>query len=260
MRRPAAEVRRAHRRRRHGGGGCCACAGRDLDDRDSADDTVADPQERAPRPTVEELAGLVAHLLLRIDPDGAEPDDRAGERNRCFSIGRLRGGTVSVRGQVLPEVAGALQRLIDAYSNPRVQFTPDADDPQLSDADDGDADDDVPPMSASDLRTAPQKRHDAFAAIVASVAAAGAAPQLGGAAPTLIVSVDAEDFAAGTGRAFIANTDWDVPIDVARHTACAGGVQRVLFDESGAIVGLGTSGRIFTAPQRKAIALRTVPA
>lgn len=219
--------------------------------------------ERVPRPTVEELAGLVALVLLRIDPDGADPDDQAGERRRSFSIGRLRDGAVPVRGELLPEVAAGLQRLIDAYSNPKVGFVPSGDPDALPDpvdadpagADPADADE-VPPQAAADLRTPAQKRHDAFAAIIASVAAAEAAPQLGGAAPTLVVSVDAGDLASGTGRAHLHSTEWGVPLSVARRAACVGGVQRVLFDEHGAIVGLSTSGRIFTALQRRAIMVR----
>lgn len=220
--------------------------GRDVAEADSGQA----PEERAPCPTVEELAALVAHVLLRIDPDGAAPDDDAGERTRSLSIGRLNRGTVPVRGNLLPEVAGALQRLLDAYNNPRVQFSPAAGEAHA------DADSDVPPEEAADPRTPTQKRQDAFAAIIMSVAAAGAAPQLGGAAPTLVVAVNAADFASGSGRAHIENTDWDVPMSVARHTGCAGGVQRVLFDEAGAIIGISTSGRIFTAHQRKAIMLR----
>jgi hypothetical protein len=161
-----------------------------------------------------------------------------------------------VRGKLLPEVAAALQRLIDAYNNPRVQFVPSAEQLDLSPDACPDQDLEVPPEAAADPRSPGQKRHDAFAAIVTSVAAAQAAPQLGGAAPTLVVSVSAEDYVSGTGRAHLESTDWDVPVTVAAHAACAGGVQRVLFDANGAIVGISTSGRIFTPYQRKAIILR----
>ncbi|MDR2322220.1 MAG: HNH endonuclease, partial [Microbacterium sp.] len=55
------------------------------------------------------------------------------------------------------------------------------------------------------------------------------------------------------GRAFIEGRNDDVPLSVAHHTACAGGIQRVLYDENGQIVSLGTSARIFNALQRRAI-------
>ena len=105
-------------------------------------------------------------------------------------------------------------------------------------------------------RSPAQRRHDALASILTAAAATGGFPLLGGAAPTLVVSISAEGFASGAERASIEGAGWDVPASVARHTACAGGVQRVLFDEHGAIVGLGTTARIFTALQRRAIILR----
>ncbi|MGB3732120.1 DUF222 domain-containing protein [Microbacterium sp.] len=229
-----------------------AATGRELSDPDP--DSGSEDDDRAPQPTVSELAGLTAHVLLRIDPDGACPADGAGERSRTFAIGRLRDGAVPVRGVLLPEVAAMLQRLMDAYNNPRVQFAPSSEDGLLDIGADADAD--APPLSTADARTPGQKRHDAFAAIVGSVAAAEGAPQLGGAAPTLVVSVDAADLAAGAGRAHLQSTEWDVPLGVAMHAACAGGVQRVLFDDSGVIIGISTSGRIFTPHQRKAIVMR----
>lgn len=81
-------------------------------------------------------------------------------------------------------------------------------------------------------------------------------PALGGAAPTLVVSVTAKDYATGSRRAFLEGSAIDVPLSVARHTACAGGIQRVLFDEHGQIVSIGTTARVFTALQRRAIVLR----
>jgi hypothetical protein len=81
-------------------------------------------------------------------------------------------------------------------------------------------------------------------------------PDLGGAAPTLVVAVKAEDFAEGRGWGTLMNTGDLVPMRVAVQSGCAGGIQRVLFDENGRIAALGTSARIFNALQRRAIALR----
>lgn len=214
----------------------------------------ADADRAAPAPTADELAALTAHVLARVDPDGAVPDDRAAEHQRFFALGRQRHGAVPVRGSLLPEVAGQLQRLIDAYDNPRVRFVPDAQVPAgLLDVAESS---EVPPERAAELRTAAQRRHDAFGAIVMLAAGSTHAPQLGGAAPTLVVSVTAAEFASGVGRASIESADYDAPLATASHVACAGGVQRVLFDEHGAIVAIGTSARIFTAHQRRAIVLR----
>ncbi|MDO5663573.1 MAG: DUF222 domain-containing protein [Brachybacterium sp.] len=212
-------------------------AGHDLDDPD------APP---GPPPTVDELAALAHHITARLDPDGAEPEDIIAARKRHITLGPLRDGAVPLRGSLLPEVAAQLRRIFDSILNPRadedtgVAFRPSTDDAPEADA---------------DTRTPAQKRHDAFATLLNVTAAGGGLPTIGGAAPTLVVSVTASDYARGDGRATVEGGG-DVPLTVARHTACGGGVQRVLFDENGAIVGLSTSARIFTTLQRRAIALR----
>ncbi|SDM20620.1 HNH endonuclease signature motif containing protein [Microbacterium azadirachtae] len=211
-----------------------------------------------PAPSTDELGEYARAVMLALDPDGAEPDDAKADRNRGLWIGRLRDGVHPVRGGLLPEVAGQLQRLFDALNNPAatgsadhgwrgVSFAPDPDpDP------DGLADLPAP----AEPRTRAQRDHDNLATILTAAAASGGLPDLGGAAPTLVVSVTASDYAAGQGRARIEGTGDDVSLSVARHTACAGGIQRVLFDEQGQIVSIGTTARIFTAIQRRAITLR----
>ncbi|OZB85806.1 HNH endonuclease signature motif containing protein [Microbacterium sp. 13-71-7] len=225
---------------------------------------LPDAQGRpGPAPTTDELADFAAALALAVDPDGKEPDDTTANRRRGFTLGRLRDGVVPVSGGLLPEVAGAVQRLIDALNNPaasgapspaagRVAFAPeDGADQGAGELPDAHAQPDPP-----DDRTPAQKRHDAFAMIVNVAAASEGFPELGGAAPTLVVSVTAEDYARGAGRSHIEGTEWDTSIGVARHTACAGGVQRVLFDDRGQIVSIGTTARLFNAVQRRAIVLR----
>jgi len=272
-----------------------------LDGTDDAPAAEGGRVERAPAPTTDELAALAAHIVARLDPDGAEPSDRAGKRRRHFTIGKLRDGSVPVRGELLPEVAAQLQKLIDALMNPKaedkasgstVRFRPtDADGDGERGAGESNADTDrdsdsgtdfaakyssdstehgavvasdradglephkakAPPVEWADLRTHAQKRHDAFATVLMVAAASGGMPTLGGAAPTLVVSVTAADFAHRTGRARVEGTGYDVPLGAADHAGC---VQRVLFDEKGAIVGIGTSARLFNATQRRAIVLR----
>ncbi|MBS1908047.1 MAG: DUF222 domain-containing protein [Actinobacteria bacterium] len=239
-----------------------------------------------PAPSTDELAHHAQALMLALDPDGAEPDDRKGERNRGFTLGRLRNGVRPVHGGLLPEVAGALERLFDAFNNPAA--TPAADlaggvdeagggrEGLGSDGSAGRgtgdapgrvrfAEDDTDPLEPAfpggpsapvDTRTRAQRNHDNLAAILNIAAGHSGMPALGGAGPTLVVSVSAEDYAKGTGRAFIEGSNLDVPVSVARHTACAGGIQRVLFDDHGQIVSIGTTARIFNAMQRRAILLR----
>ncbi|WP_143740721.1 HNH endonuclease signature motif containing protein, partial [Microbacterium sp. SZ1] len=100
-----------------------------------------------------------------------------------------------------------------------------------------------------------QKRHDAFAAAVGIAARHAEMPSLGGAAPTLVVTVDAKDLAANTGRARLPGSDATIPTAAAVHTACSGVIQRVVVDE-GRIVGITVADRVFTVHQRRAIIAR----
>lgn len=227
-------------------------------DGDEADGDDGGGGPAHPAPTTDELKALAEHIAALLDPDGAEPVDEVAQRRRHLTIGVLRDGLVPIRGALLPDVAGQLQRILDSILNPRldgadpaaesrVTFEP-AQEAGISTEEDFER----PP----DQRTGAQKRHDALATALTVAAASGSLPTLGGAAPTLVVGVTAEDYARGEGRATVEGLEYQVPLAVAHQTACAGSVQRVLFDEGGAIVALGTSGRIFNAHQRRAIALR----
>lgn len=247
--------------------------------------TTDDADGDAPRPVPlpEDLAVLARVMVAYLDPDGAEPAEEAAMRGRYFSIGKVKDGAAPVRGSLLPEVAAQLALLIDSLLNPKVNG---ADDPEqgggseqddestggestgdgslgggsagmgsgvrFEPSGDGNADATDGPVF-TDSRTRGQKLHDALAAILNTAARTDLFPHLGGAAPTLTVAATAADLAAGHGWARIGHTGDLVPLTAALQNGCAGGIQRILFDEHGRIVSIGTSGRIFNALQRRAI-------
>lgn len=219
---------------------------------DSATVSDSDAVNAGPLPTPEELGLLSQALVAYLDQDGAEPEDQRAARKRGLSIGKVREGTVPVRGELLPEVAGQLQLLLDAQLNPRVEAPEDASGVHFVPSDALPDED----LSRPDERTRTQKQHDAFAAILNVAARSDQMPSLGGAAPTLVVSIAAADYTSGKGWAQVLNTGAFIPARVAAQTGCAGGIQRVLFDENGRIASIGTSARIFNALQRRAITLR----
>ena len=214
-----------------------------------------DDRGQAPRASAEDLKQFAAALAVALDPDGAEPADHQAQARRSITIGRLRDGVHPVRGSLTPEVAAQWQLIEDAYNNPKVGGAPDAGVRFTLDTDDADDPFNTDPRNVIDPRTAAQKRHDALAAALGIAARHSEMPSLGGAAPTLVVHVDAADFAAGTGWATLPGAESAVPLHVATHTACTGAVQRVLFDE-GRIVGITTTDRVFTVHQRRAIVAR----
>ncbi|MFS0852738.1 DUF222 domain-containing protein [Microbacterium sp. 179-I 3D4 NHS] len=236
--------------------------------------------ESGPAATPEDLRVLAQAIVTYLDPDGAVPAEEIAMRERGIILGRARHGVIPIRGSLLPETAGQLQRIWDAYLNPKVdgpplpgvrfvdnEGSPSAPDTFASAGSPASSTEALRPGENSilprsdpggmiDTRTRAQKQHDALTAALGIAARHRDMPTLGGAAPTLVVSVDASDYATGRGWAHIDGIDTPVSVSAARHTACGGTVQRVLFDPEGRITGIGSTDRIFTTAQRRAIALR----
>ncbi|MEZ0140400.1 DUF222 domain-containing protein [Microbacterium sp. NRRL B-14842] len=235
-----------------------------------AENSDDDENETGPAPTPEDLRVRAQMIVQYLDPDGAEPAEDIALRARGVVLGRVKDGVIPIRGALLPEVAGQLQRIWDAYLNPKVDgpplpgvhFVPSEvrDDAAGEQQAPVSPDDDVLPAGdvggMVDGRTRAQKQHDALAAALGIAARHDDMPRLGGAAPTLVVTVAAEDYATGHGWARVEGVETPVSTRVAAHTACGGTVQRVVLGAGGRIVGLGSSDRIFTPAQRRAIGVR----
>ncbi|MGN7965939.1 DUF222 domain-containing protein [Microbacterium sp. 22179] len=279
------------------------------DDREADADADADADterrlEAGPPATPEDLKLLSRVIVTYLDPDGAEPAEERAMRARGIVLGRVKDGVIPIRGSLLPETAGQLQRIWDAYLNPKVDGPPVPAAPQpaagmasgvrfVTSADEtmfgtdehalnGEAhgflaDDVLPPDGLASLddavfppnalpsgdpgsmvddRSRAQKQHDALAAALGIAARHSDMPSLGGAAPTLVVSVIAEDYASGRGWAQVDGIDTPVSLATARHTACGGSIQRVTSDPTGRIIGIDSTDRVFTVHQRRAITLR----
>ncbi|MER7445361.1 DUF222 domain-containing protein [Microbacterium sp. NPDC097977] len=236
-----------------------------------------DDEVQGPAPTIDELKLLAETLAMLLDPDGDEPGDEPARR-RGITLGQVRDGLRSIKGYLTPDVAAQFELILDAMNNPKgdgpplpgVVFTVDSDgvdsddgdaddgDAVDGDAEDGDAEEDPynsDPRCVIDDRTPAQKRHDALAAALAIAARHRDMPTLGGAAPVLVVTVDANDLAEGTGRASVGGAWGQLPVSVAAHVGCSGTIQRVMFDE-GRIIAITTTDRVFTVHQRRAIIAR----
>jgi hypothetical protein len=215
--------------------------------------------DAAPPPCAEDLRAMATVWAMYLDQDGAEPREARAMRKRGFTLGVCRDGLHPVRGHVLPEVAAQLQRAFDSILNPKVDGAVAPAGPHFVDATGSSVDPsepDAPSPAMADNRSRAQKQHDALATVLTVIAASGSLPQLGGAAPTLVVSVRAEDLASGRGFAHLSGTDEPISLAAARHVACSGAVQRVESDHTGRIVSLGTPERVFGHHLRRAITLR----
>ena len=204
--------------------------------------------DAAPPACADDLRASATVWATFLDQDGAEPREAVAMRKRGFTFGVCRDNLVPFRGNALPEVAAQLQLVFDSILNPKVAGFSMG--PEFRD------DDVEAPETVGDDRTLAQKQHDALATMIFKIAGSGALPTLGGAAPTLVVSVRAADLQNGRGFAHIAGCDEPVSLAFARQIACCGSVERVVSDERGRIVKIETSDRIFNYHQRLAIALR----
>ena len=211
------------------------------------------PIDAREEPTVPESAGLIDVQAQAwravIDPDGIEPNENRAMQNRAFRLGRVRDGLVTVSGGLMPEVAGKVQRLMDAYMSPRTMpvafLTPEESDLQADRA-----------SLERDDRTRDQLGHDLLAMVIDSAARSADAPKLGGASPAVMVSVREEDLRAGTGAGHIDGQVVPISMLAVEQMICAGGMQPVTVSTQGKIIELGVTDRCFTGAQRRAITLR----
>ncbi|WP_270530240.1 DUF222 domain-containing protein, partial [Microbacterium algeriense] len=153
-------------------------------DTSAANPDMADAGNRdaGPAATPEDLRLLSRVIVQYLDPDGAEPGDEIAMRGRALTLGRAKDGTIPIHGRLLPEVAGQLQRLFDAYLNPKVDgpphpggvhFTPTREHHGDRDGDGNDGDGDAgmgegvlpseDPTRMVDTRTRAQRQHDTLA-------------------------------------------------------------------------------------------------
>jgi hypothetical protein len=101
---------------------------------------------------------------------------------------------------------------------------------------------------------APRRRGEAFCALLENLPA-NALPKHGGTATSVMVTIDLESLRTGTGFAETSTGD-RLTADQTRRLACQAGIIPVVLGGKGEILDLGRSKRLFTGPQRKAMAFR----
>ena len=205
-----------------------------------------------PTTTAEELKIQATVWRITIDPDGVEPEEEEALARRGIRLGRAVGGLVPITGNLTPLVAGQLQRLFNAYLTPR---TAPAFLPGDSESEGGESSGTDGPVMEDD-RTPDQQRHDVLGGILTAAARDPETPKVNGAAPTVLVTVTANDLTNGTGAGWIDGIDAPVSLATVRQLGCTGEAQTVILDEYGAVIALGSPRRGFTPQQRKAIGAR----
>ncbi|WP_193509490.1 HNH endonuclease signature motif containing protein [Cryobacterium sp. BB736] len=181
---------------------------------------------------------------LHLDQDGTLRNEERAMRMRGVRLGRERDGLIPIYGGLMPDVAGKLLAVFNACLSPRTApaFLREE---ELAAA-----------RLEADPRTRDQQRHDVLAGIIDIASRSADVPTMGGAAPTVMVTVRASDLNSGKGVGFIDGIDTAISLTAINQLACAGGTQRIVITEQGCIMELGSPERLFTNRQRRAITAR----
>ena len=213
----------------------------------------------------------------RLDPDGTAPNDDVTEAKSTLTFGLLRNGLYPLRADVTPELRGIMDTFFDTHLSARSRtprFEPtdpadgavtalnglDVDDPNADAGLDGERFNAAPFTGDTrfdgDQRTAGEKRADILRTVFEAAARDPKTPIMGGAAPNVMIHINASDLDNDRGVGWIDGIDAPISMRRVKETICTGGSQSVIIDDHGAILYLGDKVRCFTAKQRAAIAAR----
>jgi hypothetical protein len=227
------------------------------------------------------IRGQVQQWKALLDPDGTAPPEGTVLAARSnIGFGQFRDGLYPLRGGVTPELRGVLNGVFDTYlsahSTP-AHSTPAAPPAFPSAADQAayeaeqaeeqariDAGEVIPgaeQLDALDQRTGGEKRADILRGVFDAAARDAGTPKLGGAAPTVMVHVNAKDLidstgVTSTGVGWADGVEAPIPMSTVKRLVCAGGMQKIVFAETGEILSLDLKQRFFSLGQRKAIIAR----
>jgi len=208
----------------------------------------------------EDSADLVA-MQARVwrealDPDGAEPREEALRRKRSFVVGREVNGMTPFHGITDPVSGELLRSMLSNGSNPKAppRFISDFDreaGQQTNIGEDGQT-----VLTFVDPRTREQRQHDILIGVVtAGVRASEAAPSLRPVSSVTAV-VSMRELESGTGAGWLENTGEPISIATITQLICEGGMRTMVVGDSGEVLYLGHPRRLFSAAQRRALAVR----
>jgi len=195
----------------------------------------------APQFTVRELARICRQVIERYDPDGAEPREEDLRAKAGISVVYGRDGLVTWIVKMHPEAAAMLTSAVDARTAPRRA-------PSFLETADFDS-------AITDGRTLAQKRLDALASM-ASESLAHDNGSVAGTAVTVSVIMTLESLLGGLGSAHIEGVDMPISARTARRMAANAEIIPVVLGSESEPLDVGRSHRLFTEPQRRALAVR----
>jgi len=197
--------------------------------------------ERAPTATPFGLTRVTEQLLAELDIDGRAGRAEAARQRRLARRGvdldATFDGAGSLSGTLTPEVHDALKAALDAIDPAGLR---------------GDEDD----------RTPRQRRHDALGALARHyLDGAVSLPAVNGERPRVVVTINAAelldvDAGVATNRRARLDSGLPVSLDTARRLTCDAQLLPVVIDETGDVLRLGRTTRVWSVAQRRAAWIR----
>ncbi|MBF4764173.1 DUF222 domain-containing protein [Nocardioides islandensis] len=192
-------------------------------------------------PELRRLGARLLEVIAPEDADEAEYQRLLAEDRRARAVTRLtfrdRGdGSGDLHARIPMPVLNRLRTYLESYTSPRRN-----------------------PLGGTlgnevDLLPAPRRRGEAFCALLENLPA-NALPKHGGTATSVMVMITLDQLREGVGVAETSTGD-TLTADQTRRLACQAGIIPVVLGGKGEILDLGRSKRLFTGPQRKAMAIR----
>ena len=179
--------------------------------------------------------GVLEHLAPEI-ADAAEHQRLVAEERRARAATRLaltpRGdGSTDVHARLPDHVANRLRTYLESFTSPRRT-----------------------PLGDIDALSVARRRGEAFCALLENLPDTGL-PVHGGSATSVMVILDLDQLISGLGVADTSTGD-RLTAEHARRLACQARMIPVVLGRKGEILDLGRSARLFSATQRKAMAVR----
>ncbi len=183
---------------------------------------------------VDDLRATARHLKQVIDPDGSLRQAETDFQRRWLTIAPMLDGMHSVEGVLDAESAALINSALAPFAVP---------------------------TGADDRRTAAQRRADGLTEIVAAAVKSGELPTLSGSSTALQVQVSLATLVGDEGDpAQLLSSGSTTPLWITGATlgrfTCDAAVRRIVLNPSGVPVELGRQVRLFSGPQRQALATR----
>lgn len=189
--------------------------------------------EKAPGLASDQLARLITRAEAQLDPAGVEAREEELRAERALHIYEDRRGMVVINGKLDPEHGAPVKLAIETMVGAELRAERDA------------------AQGGTDAarRSVPQMQADALTRLAEhALGCANKDLPLGGA--TVVVRIDHEDLATGTGYATIDGIAAPVSVTTARRMAAGGGIISCVLGADSEILDWGRIQRLYTTAQK----------